>query len=105
CTSYTCFISNRNGIKPYVNPPTLAKKNDFSENSSYKANKPMFPLKFSSSKILIQSAIGVFALGFIDAGYLIYKYPYYSLKSFPFPRHPHPPPPYLFNLIYCLIRN
>ncbi|GFP94801.1 hypothetical protein PHJA_001624500, partial [Phtheirospermum japonicum] len=64
-----CFISNRNGIKPYVNPPTLAKKNDFSENSSYKANKPMFPLKFSSSKILIQSAIGVFALGFIDAGY------------------------------------
>ncbi|KAK6156660.1 hypothetical protein DH2020_010908 [Rehmannia glutinosa] len=64
------LISTRNGSKPYVTvSPTFAKKNDFSENSSNHENKPLFPLKLSSSKILIQSAIGVFALGFIDAGY------------------------------------
>ncbi|KAI3444061.1 hypothetical protein Pfo_000726 [Paulownia fortunei] len=68
CNTFSCLISNRNGSKPYVAPPTLAKKKDFSENSS-KENKGLFPLKLSSSRILIQSAIGVFALGFIDAGY------------------------------------
>ncbi|KAI3462612.1 hypothetical protein Pfo_019275 [Paulownia fortunei] len=64
CNTFSCLISNRNGSKPYVTPPTLAKKKDFSENSS-KENKGLFPLKLSSSRILIQSAIGVFALGFI----------------------------------------
>ncbi|KAL3643022.1 hypothetical protein CASFOL_013837 [Castilleja foliolosa] len=64
----------RNGtaiIRPYLINPTMAKKNN-SENSNYKSNKPLLaPLKLTStSKILIQSAaVGLFALGFIDAGY------------------------------------
>ncbi|PIN06093.1 hypothetical protein CDL12_21359 [Handroanthus impetiginosus] len=64
CNTFSCLISNKNGTKPLV---TLAKKKDFSEISST-ANRTLSPLKLPN-KLLIQSAIGVFALGFIDAGY------------------------------------
>ncbi|KAL3824668.1 hypothetical protein ACJIZ3_020697 [Penstemon smallii] len=68
CNTISCLISRENGSKRYMNFATLAKKKDLSEISSPE-NKPIFPLKLASSKILIQSAIGIFALGFIDAGY------------------------------------
>ncbi|CAA0814690.1 Unknown protein [Striga hermonthica] len=69
--THSCLISNITHTKPpHLNPPTFAKKKDSSEDSSYKQNKPTSPLSlFSTKKILIQSAVGVFALGFIDAGY------------------------------------
>ncbi|KAL3532982.1 hypothetical protein ACH5RR_006503 [Cinchona calisaya] len=44
----------------------LAKKRDFSENS--RTQESIFSLKFSN-RFLAQSAIAVFSLGFIDAGY------------------------------------
>ncbi|KAL5547597.1 hypothetical protein UlMin_002828 [Ulmus minor] len=47
--------------------PTSAKKRDLSETSKPQ-KKPIFPLRISSS-FLAQSAIAVFGLGFIDAGY------------------------------------
>ncbi|KAK4415156.1 hypothetical protein Salat_2622800 [Sesamum alatum] len=60
----SCLNSNRNYTrKPYVIPPTvLAKKKD-----SYQTPNKAF--RFPSTKLLIQSAVGLFALGFIDAGY------------------------------------
>ncbi|KAJ9162925.1 hypothetical protein P3X46_022661 [Hevea brasiliensis] len=49
------------------NATTLAKKRDFSQNSTTQ-QEPIFPLRLSS-KFLAQSAIAVSGLGFIDAGY------------------------------------
>ncbi|KAJ1433568.1 putative transmembrane protein [Sesbania bispinosa] len=47
----------------------LAKRKDFQENSkSQQAQQPFFSLRVSKS-ILARAAIGVFGLGFIDAGY------------------------------------
>ncbi|KAL7137971.1 hypothetical protein ABFS83_10G130900 [Erythranthe nasuta] len=71
CNTFSCLISNKNSSKPpYVAFSTKSQKKDFSEKkSSKKENKALLPLKLSGTKILIQSAIGVFALGFIDAGY------------------------------------
>ncbi|KAG8372528.1 hypothetical protein BUALT_Bualt12G0075500 [Buddleja alternifolia] len=69
CNAFSHLISNNtNCNKKFVASPTLAKKKDFSEISSTE-KKPLFPFKLSGPKILIQSAIGIFALGFIDAGY------------------------------------
>lgn len=45
---------------------TLAKKGDLSETSRTQ-KKPSFPLRVSN-KVLAQSAIALFGLGFIDAG-------------------------------------
>ncbi|KAH6835957.1 DNA-directed RNA polymerase subunit beta [Perilla frutescens var. hirtella] len=69
CSNLWCLISNRKNIKQFVIPPTFAKKKDYSENST-SPKKAVFPLKLLSSRnLIIQSATGVFALGFIDAGY------------------------------------
>nr|GMC91261.1 DNA-directed RNA polymerase subunit beta [Ipomoea batatas]GMD25899.1 DNA-directed RNA polymerase subunit beta [Ipomoea batatas]GMD28812.1 DNA-directed RNA polymerase subunit beta [Ipomoea batatas] len=47
----------------------LAEKRDLANNnSSPTQQKPIFPLKLSKT-LLAQSALGIFALGFIDAGY------------------------------------
>ncbi|KAF3452913.1 hypothetical protein FNV43_RR03346 [Rhamnella rubrinervis] len=46
---------------------TLAKKRDSSE-ASRTQKKPSFPLRVSNT-LLAQSAIALFGLGFIDAGY------------------------------------
>ncbi|XP_050213147.1 uncharacterized protein LOC126664682 isoform X2 [Mercurialis annua] len=49
---------------------TLAKKKDLSDDSTTQQHhNPFFPLVISNNNILIQSAIAVFGLGFIDAGY------------------------------------
>lgn len=47
---------------------TLAKKKDFQEKSEIQRHQqPFFPLRVSRSN-LARAAIGVFGLGFIDAG-------------------------------------
>ncbi|BAT76144.1 hypothetical protein LR48_Vigan01g241100 [Vigna angularis] len=46
---------------------TLAKRKDFDENDKLQ-QRPFSPLKISKSNIA-RAAIGVFGLGFIDAGY------------------------------------
>ncbi|XP_004507768.1 uncharacterized protein [Cicer arietinum] len=47
----------------------LAKKKDFQNNNNESQQKPfLLPLRVSNSN-LARAAIGVFALGFIDAGY------------------------------------
>ncbi|XP_019170849.1 PREDICTED: uncharacterized protein LOC109166340 [Ipomoea nil] len=43
----------------------FAEKRDLAENNQ---QKPIFPIKLSKT-LLAQSVLGVFALGFIDAGY------------------------------------
>ncbi|KAK9275530.1 hypothetical protein L1049_022797 [Liquidambar formosana] len=58
------LLVKRNGRKPRT---TLAKKRDLSENSRAQQG-PNFSLRFSKT-ILARSAIAVFGLGFIDAGY------------------------------------
>ncbi|XP_057787818.1 uncharacterized protein LOC131005040 [Salvia miltiorrhiza] len=69
CTKPFCLNSNRNTRKQFVISPAFAKKKEYSQNSTT-PKKTIFPLKFFSSKnLIIQSGIGVFALGFIDAGY------------------------------------
>ncbi|KAL8488677.1 hypothetical protein ACS0TY_024360 [Phlomoides rotata] len=68
CNTLSCLISSRNSCS-YVNPPTiLATKKDYSENS-IKSKKAPLTLKLSKSRVILQSGIGVVALGFIDAGY------------------------------------
>ncbi|XP_015891804.1 uncharacterized protein LOC107426201 [Ziziphus jujuba] len=47
---------------------TLAKKRDLPETSKTQIQKPSFPFRVSN-RVLAQSAIGLFGLGFIDAGY------------------------------------
>ncbi|ESW26849.1 hypothetical protein PHAVU_003G153300 [Phaseolus vulgaris] len=46
---------------------TLAKRKDFEENGKPQ-QRPFFPLRISKS-IISRGAIGMFGLGFIDAGY------------------------------------
>ncbi|QCD80475.1 hypothetical protein DEO72_LG2g796 [Vigna unguiculata] len=46
---------------------TLARRKDFEENDKIQ-QRPFSPLKISKS-IIARAAIGVFGLGFIDAGY------------------------------------
>ncbi|XP_050213146.1 uncharacterized protein LOC126664682 isoform X1 [Mercurialis annua] len=54
---------------------TLAKKKDLSDDSTTQQHhNPFFPLVISNNNILIQSAIAVFGLGFIDAGIQLFRY-------------------------------
>ncbi|KAL2338555.1 hypothetical protein Fmac_013001 [Flemingia macrophylla] len=46
---------------------TLAKRKEFQDNGNTQ-KRPSFPLRVSKS-VLARAAIGVFGLGFIDAGY------------------------------------
>lgn len=65
-TSFVCtntFSSTKHG-KTFI----CSKKKVLSEKSRKQKKPIIFPLKFSTNKILLQSAVGVFALGFIDAG-------------------------------------
>ncbi|KAL2232446.1 UNVERIFIED_CONTAM: hypothetical protein Sindi_1424600 [Sesamum indicum] len=63
----SCLNSN---TKPNAIPPTIFAKKKDSYETPKKENKTLFPLRFfPSTKLLIQSATGVFALGFVDAGY------------------------------------
>ncbi|CAI9783006.1 unnamed protein product [Fraxinus pennsylvanica] len=67
-TSFVCTITF-SSTKHEKTIKCCSKKKFLSEKSR-KQNKPrIFPFKFSTNKILLQSAVGVFALGFIDAGY------------------------------------
>ncbi|KAG6414162.1 hypothetical protein SASPL_126880 [Salvia splendens] len=69
CTKPCCPNSNRNTRKQFVISPTIAKRKEYSLNSTT-PKKTIFPLKlFSNKNRIIQSSIGVLALGFIDAGY------------------------------------
>ncbi|PON70407.1 DNA-directed RNA polymerase subunit beta [Parasponia andersonii] len=60
----SCLFVNKYGKRFGI---VLAKKKDFPENSKSQKG-PIFPLRISGA-ILAQSAIAVFGLGFIDAGY------------------------------------
>ncbi|GLT97610.1 hypothetical protein SLE2022_151660 [Rubroshorea leprosula] len=61
------FLERENGRKTFY---VMARKRDFSENlsSQQQQPKPIFPLRVSNT-ILARSAVAVFGLGFIDAGY------------------------------------
>ncbi|KAF5742101.1 DNA-directed RNA polymerase subunit beta' [Tripterygium wilfordii] len=59
------LFSKRNNGRKRIS--TLAKRNDLPEKSRID-QKPIFPLKVSNA-LLARSLVGVFALGFIDAGY------------------------------------
>lgn len=72
CTKFYCLNFNRNPRKQFVSSPIFAKKKEYSQNSTSpnKTSTTNFPFKILSSRnLIIQSATGVFALGFIDAGY------------------------------------
>ncbi|KAI5675770.1 hypothetical protein M9H77_06720 [Catharanthus roseus] len=58
--------SRRRRSSPTV---TFAKKRDFAENSTSKNQTSIISSLKISKKLLAQSAIAVFALGFTDAGY------------------------------------
>ncbi|KAL0453935.1 UNVERIFIED_CONTAM: hypothetical protein Slati_1371600 [Sesamum latifolium] len=67
--SNTLSCPNSN-TKPHVIPPTIFAKKKDSYETPNKEKNALFPLRsFPSTKLLVQSAIGVFALGFVDAGY------------------------------------
>ena len=61
----SCLLVSKNGRKKSCF--ILAKKSDLPETSKAHQGIFSFPLKISST-VLTQSAIGVFGLGFIDAG-------------------------------------
>ncbi|KAL1531074.1 hypothetical protein AAHA92_33795 [Salvia divinorum] len=68
CTK-PCPKSYRNPRKQFVISPTFAKRKEYSQNLTTR-KKTIFPLKLISSRnLIIQSSIGVFALGLVDAGY------------------------------------
>ncbi|XP_073034354.1 uncharacterized protein [Primulina eburnea] len=69
CNTFPHLSSEKKLIKRNELSLSLAKKKDIPEISTSSEEKPIFPTKLSGGRILVQSAIGVFALGFIDAGY------------------------------------
>nr|GMD27593.1 DNA-directed RNA polymerase subunit beta [Ipomoea batatas] len=66
-TAFSYLFPHR---RKYAVAIALAEKRDLAENnnSSPTQQKPILPLKLSKT-LLAQSALGIFALGFIDAGY------------------------------------
>ena len=61
---FTCSLPVRKSGRRFGT--TLAKRKEFQENSKGE-QKPFFPLRISKS-VLARTAVGVFGLGFIDAG-------------------------------------
>ena len=71
CNIFSYLVVKKNGTM-FGSTGIVAQKRELGENSGKQKKESNFPFRVSISRtILAQSAVAVFGLGFIDAGYII----------------------------------